>query len=193
MQHACFRRQFWASIVTLLYLLSLASSSPVQSRASHSKVAKDNKGQRFNMKPAAHFEADPFVRNNLLWTNDTDNGINQGQLSLIDNKVYIPSDGFYYIYTQATFSGHSCPQLMQILLSHVVLLQHDPEDDDKILLSAQKTACVEGATTTSSWRRSIFQGGVFKLKKGNLVYTNTTKEKNLNLEPGQTYFGIYAL
>ncbi|XP_053330071.1 lymphotoxin-alpha-like [Spea bombifrons] len=158
--------------------------------------SKPTKGGK---KPAAHFEVDSYKGNTILWRNDTDNAFFQGGLSLKDNKVYIPGNGLYYVYTQATFRGRKCPA--QSSISHAVLLQSGPYGQVINLLSAQKTACGEQPTETPSsdhgrtqrWSRSIFQGGIFDLEKGDLLYTTTNGQEYLSWTSGESYLGVYAL
>uniref|UniRef100_A0A8C5MJE4 Tumor necrosis factor n=1 Tax=Leptobrachium leishanense TaxID=445787 RepID=A0A8C5MJE4_9ANUR len=148
-------------------------------------------------KPAAHFEADPFTTNALLWSKYMDNTVNQGKLSLRDNKIYIPSNGSYYIYTQASYHGKDCSKVGFDYLSHVVLHHFDEATPDRSLLSSQKTLCGGQSGNTSmpanSWRKSLFQGGIFELNKGDYIYTFTRGEDYLAREPGDTYIGLYAL
>ncbi|KAM4641986.1 lymphotoxin-alpha [Discoglossus pictus] len=167
-----------------------------------------------NRKPAAHFEADPYKTHSLIWSNDTNNGFIRGGLILVNNTLHISHDGLYFVYTQATFMASGCPQGEPIYLSHEVSLWSGQHSDQIQLLSAQKTACGEQASVRSRhskagllsrlqhrgsgivepvWSRTIFQGGVFALEKGDRLFTVTEGAAYLTLGPGEAYFGIYAL
>ncbi|KAM8952757.1 lymphotoxin-alpha-like [Pelodytes ibericus] len=162
---------------------------PGEETHNHERPRPSQRGKQ----PAAHYEADPMTLDYLLWSNDTENTFSQGKLSLRDNKVYIADNGLYYVYTQATFRGSSCSQRSSVLLSHDVVLFSSHYGLEVNLLSAQKTPCGELGQHTSNWSRSIFQGGIFELQKGNLLYTRTQGEDYLSRDSGQTYLGVYAL
>ncbi|XP_018420262.1 PREDICTED: lymphotoxin-alpha-like [Nanorana parkeri] len=136
----------------------------------------------------------------LIWTNNTESTFINGNLSLINNEVHINQKGLYFVYTQVTFEVVTCPKLTSFLLSHAVILKSIRQEAPIQLLHAQKTVCEEkkaGQSTNGQlglgWRKSIFQGGVFQLEKGDKLYTHTSEMSYLLGLDGATYFGLYAL
>uniref|UniRef100_A0A6I8SSF6 Lymphotoxin-alpha n=1 Tax=Xenopus tropicalis TaxID=8364 RepID=A0A6I8SSF6_XENTR len=142
-----------------------------------------------NRKPAAHLEANPFIKNSLNWRSDLDNSFICCGLLLNNNTLHITKNGLYFVYTQATFSGNTCLEGDSIFLSHSVVLDSKQFAEKTSLLSAQKTAC----KTSVLWSRSIFLGGTFALENGDILYTVTQGQNHLALYPGEAYFGLYAL
>ncbi|XP_075042008.1 lymphotoxin-alpha-like [Mixophyes fleayi] len=194
------RRYFSAALLTFSCLLMLVTGSPVKSEERTSQLHSNNQAERLQNveKPAAHFQADPFIDGSLQWTADIDNSFSQGNLKLDNNKLLIQRTGLYFIYTQATFGGVHCPtDKKENVLSHSVILESVEREEIMQLLDAQKTACGvqprAGSAHTGSWGKSIFQGGAFKLNKGDRLYTKTYGNQYLKRENGATYFGGYAL
>ncbi|XP_053577940.1 lymphotoxin-alpha isoform X1 [Bombina bombina] len=206
------KRLFVGYLVTQLYLSCQVTSSPTQREAKTAQKVPDRQGDHLkntkdNKKPAAHFEADPFSQHRLIWRSDTDNSFTRGGLLLSNNTLRIVNDGLYFVYTQATFEGRGCPHGISISLSHGVALLSGQYPEETPLLSAQKTACgdlARGKTMSPSvlsslgivgpvWSRAIFQGGVFSLEEGDLLYTVTEGTDYVRLGPGEAYFGVYAL
>ncbi|XP_072286140.1 lymphotoxin-alpha-like [Pyxicephalus adspersus] len=178
-----------ASVLFLLCFVGLAIGTFVKRDTSNRRIKK----------AAAHLEATLPINGSLKWTTDTDSAFVNGELSLINNEVYIKQKGLYFVYTQATFKIVDCPGT-SFLLSHAVILKSIRQQDRIQLLHAQKTVCEEKKSSQSTnlpvslgWRKSIFQGGVFQLEKGDKLYTDTLQMSNLLHEGGETYFGLYAL
>lgn len=114
--------------------------------------------------------------------------------------MHIKQTGLYFVYTQATFDIVACLKGKPILLSHAVILNSTRQGAIIQLLHAQKTVCEEknagkpkNAVVTLGWRKSIFQGGVFQLEYGDVLYTHTLEMNYLLGQNGATYFGLYAL
>ncbi|KAG8448636.1 hypothetical protein GDO86_015642, partial [Hymenochirus boettgeri] len=160
-----------------------------------------------NRKPAVHLEANPIHKNFLKWESDLDNSFICCGLVLHNNTLHITKNALYFVYTQATFMGHSCLSGDTVFLSHSVVLQSKQFGDKSVLLKAQKTACGEQVKqpeqkpfprpqvtrTNLEWSRAIFLGGTFALKNGDLLYTVTQGQKFARLGSGEAYFGVYAL
>ncbi|KAE8585342.1 hypothetical protein XENTR_v10021283 [Xenopus tropicalis] len=205
------------ALLTFLCIICPASGIPTQRDVQQTPKANDQKGNQIkfkdttNRKPAAHLEANPFIKNSLNWRSDLDNSFICCGLLLNNNTLHITKNGLYFVYTQATFSGNTCLEGDSIFLSHSVVLDSKQFAEKTSLLSAQKTACSEQrkqgmqrekgslvskphATETSVlWSRSIFLGGTFALENGDILYTVTQGQNHLALYPGEAYFGLYAL
>ncbi|XP_056395347.1 lymphotoxin-alpha-like [Hyla sarda] len=189
------------TLMTLFCIMCLAAGTPVQKEAgtSHRQQSAES-APRSSERPAAHFQADPHDPNlNLLtWAPGVDNSFTQGELTLRNNQLHIEQKGLYFIYTQATFGGTQCPQDNN-LVSLSVILESVEHGQGLQILRADKTPCelpgVISANkgTRAGWNKSIFQGGAFKLERGDKVYVLTVGTKYIKRENGATYFGAYAL
>lgn len=109
-----------------------------------------------------------------------------------DNALVIPRDGLYFVYSQLMFHGARCDS-DSIFLSHTIQT-HSTVYNDKIdLLKSIKSVC-EGGHNSNVWFDSIYQGAVFKMAKGDRVWSRTESARYLDLKrEGQNYFGIIAL
>ncbi|XP_075690609.1 lymphotoxin-alpha-like [Rhinoderma darwinii] len=188
------------TLMTLFCLMCLAGGSPVKKEAkTPHHQGSTHPVHRSPERPAAHFQADPYILNTLTWTTHIDNSFTQGNLTLKNNKLHVKHKGLYFIYTQATFGGQQCPQDSKNFVSLSVILESIEHEDKIQLLRADKTACEQpGATTankgnSAGWNKSIFQGGAFRLEEGDILYVQTTGTEYLKREKGATYFGAYAL
>ncbi|XP_077339114.1 lymphotoxin-alpha-like [Lithobates pipiens] len=182
-----------ATALLLLCLLGLDTANSTRKDRSH---RSRNRGQI----PAAHLEAVTPINGSLIWTNNTESAFVHGGLSLTNNEVHIKQKGLYFVYTQATFDIVACLKDKPFLLSHAVILNSIQLQDKIQLLHAQKTVCEEkiagkpkNSAVTLGWRKSIFQGGVFQLENGDVLYTHTLEMNYLLGQGGATYFGLYAL
>ncbi|XP_044124662.1 lymphotoxin-alpha-like [Bufo gargarizans] len=187
------------SLMTLFCLMCLAAGSPVQKEAKtshHPGPALPVSSSP--LRPAAHFQVDPFIWDSLTWTPNIDNAFTQGSLILKNNKLHIEQKGLYFIYSQVTFGGKQCP-LDKNLVSLTVILESTEHKDKMQLLRSDKTPCeLSGAISANKgsragWNKSIFQAGAFQLKKGDILSVVVTGTDYLKRENGATYFGIYAL
>ncbi|OCT67896.1 lymphotoxin-alpha [Xenopus laevis] len=198
------RRHLIGALLTFLCIICPACGTPTQRELHQIQKAPDQQGTQIKVKdttsrkPAAHLEANPFIRNSLNWRSDLDNSFICCGLLLNNNTLQITKNGLYFVYTQATFMGDTCLDGKSIFLSHSVVLQSKQFGEQSSLLSAQKTACSEHRNPRShassmTWSRSIFLGGTFALANGDILYTVTQGQNHLTLEPGMAYFGLYAV
>uniref|UniRef100_A0A8D2JEJ4 Tumor necrosis factor n=1 Tax=Varanus komodoensis TaxID=61221 RepID=A0A8D2JEJ4_VARKO len=148
-------------------------------------------------KPAAHAIANLSRHNQLLWTTKVapsmlENGM---QLNENDNSLVVPSTGLYFIYSQLLFHGKGCTS--PVLLTHTISWQSAQFNTEVDLLKSMKTVCEGGRDPPSHsklWFESIYQGAVFKLHKGDRLWSKTDLPHHLDLtRSGQIYFGVIGM
>lgn len=180
--------------------MCLAAGHPVpeKTKVPHPQGSADP-AQRSPERPAAHFQADPLIEGSLTWSAVIENAFTQGNLTLKNNQLHVGHKGLYFIYSQATFGGNQCPEDKKNLVSLSVILESKELGDKVHLLRADRTPCEQPHVLPANngnragWNKSIFQGGAFKLGKGDILYVVTTGTTYLKRENGATYFGAYAL
>ncbi|XP_062979586.1 tumor necrosis factor [Elgaria multicarinata webbii] len=146
-------------------------------------------------KPAAHAIANLTRHNQLIWTTRVapsmlENGM---QLNELDNSLVVPSTGLYFIYSQLLFHGKGCTK--HLLLTHTVSWLSAEYNKKVTLLKSIKSACEGGRDPSGKlWFESIYQGAVFKLHRGDRLWSETDLPEHLDLTRGrQIYFGVIAM
>ncbi|XP_053154816.1 tumor necrosis factor-like [Hemicordylus capensis] len=147
-------------------------------------------------KPVAHAIASLKHSNKLVWTTDVAPAmLNNIVLSSTDNALVIPSDGLYFVYSQLMFHGANCGD--SLLLSHTIKSWSTMYNGEVELLKSIKSVCEVPSSTPNHkklWFESIYQGAVFKLMKGDRLWSQTESAQYLDLDrQGQIYFGVVAL
>nr|XP_028576894.1 tumor necrosis factor-like [Podarcis muralis] len=149
-------------------------------------------------KPAAHALASRAHGQQLFWTTDVAPSIleNGMQLNKNDNSLVVPSTGLYFVYSQVMFHSDTCPE-SPLLLSHTISWFSSQFNKNVELLKSIKSACEGGRTAQgqkSLWFESIYQGAVFRLNKGDRLWSKTESPQYLDFaQQGQIYFGIVAM
>ncbi|XP_029770241.1 tumor necrosis factor-like [Terrapene carolina triunguis] len=146
-------------------------------------------------KPAAHVVASSDSKE-LIWTDKVAHTMMQNGMALVNNKLVVPSDGLYFIYSQVVFKGDKCPE-ESIPLRHTILRYSVEYPENVPLLMAIKSFC-EGSKAAKNeegvWFESIYQGAVFQLMKGDEISSEIDSAQYLDLDSnGQVYFGVIAL
>lgn len=129
----------------------------------------------------------------LRWRASTDGAFLHHGFSLRNNSLLVPANGLYFIYSQVVFSGQGgCPAAAPapIHLAHEVQLFSAQYPAHVSLLSAQKSVC---PGPQGPWVRSVYQGAVFLLTKGDQLSTSTDGIDHLLLGPSTVFFGAFAL
>lgn len=109
-----------------------------------------------------------------------------------ENALVIPSDGLYFVYSQLMFHGAGCSD-SDLHLTQTIENFSTVYNDKVDLLKSIKTVC-DGRQHSNVWFESIYQGGVFKLTKGDRLWCQTREAQYLDTKyAGQNYFGIIAL
>uniref|UniRef100_A0A8C3S6U8 Tumor necrosis factor n=1 Tax=Chelydra serpentina TaxID=8475 RepID=A0A8C3S6U8_CHESE len=146
-------------------------------------------------KPAAHVVASSDSKE-LIWTDKVAHTMMQNGMALVNNKLVVPSDGLYFIYSQVVFKGEKCPE-ESIHLRHTILRYSVEYPENVPLLMAIKSFC-EGSQAAKNEEgvrfESIYQGAVFQLMKGDEISSEIDSAQYLDLDSnGQVYFGVIAL
>ncbi|XP_024594386.1 lymphotoxin-alpha [Neophocaena asiaeorientalis asiaeorientalis] len=148
---------------------------------------------RGTFKPAAHLVGDPSTQDSLRWRANTDRAFLRHGFSLSNNSLLVPTSGLYFVYSQVVFSGEGCfPKATPtpLYLAHEVQLFSSQYPFHVPLLSAQKSVC---PGPQGPWVRSVYQGAVFLLTRGDQLSTHTDGISHLLLSPSSVFFGAFAL
>ncbi|XP_008279527.1 tumor necrosis factor-like [Stegastes partitus] len=167
-----------------------------------------------NVRAAIHLEGEynPNMKTSVEWKKNVDQSHLQGGLELRNNEIVIPENGLYFVYSQASFRV-SCSSndpadptsIPMVHLSHTVKRwsrsygNDDAKKHYQTILHSIRTACQKTASVDSeedgSWYSAVYMGAVFNLKTGDLLKTVMEEEmlKQLEDEPGKTFFGVFAL
>lgn len=119
----------------------------------------------------------------------------------MDNQIVIPESGLYFVYSQASYSvscgadrdGEAAP------LSHRILRHADSIGGKVPLIGGIRSACQSaggseaGEAAGHGWYNTIYLGAVFKLKEGDMLWTETNQLSKVEKEEGKTFFGVFAL
>ncbi|NWH71475.1 CD40L protein, partial [Piaya cayana] len=122
----------------------------------------------------------------LEWRTTMYGPMNNGWISYHEGKLKVKEAGLYYIYSQVSFctkAANSAPFTLYIYL-------YLPMEEDRLLLKGLDT---HSTSTSHCDLQSIREGGVFKLREGDMVFVNVTDSTRVNYTPGSTYFGIFKL
>ncbi|XP_055075840.2 tumor necrosis factor a (TNF superfamily, member 2) [Misgurnus anguillicaudatus] len=151
-------------------------------------------------KHAIHLTGVDIDGKSLEWKNDQDQAFSQGGLKLENNKIIIPEDGLFFVYSQASFhltctSNSVDPDDHEVHLSHAVMRYSDSYADDKPLFSAMRSACVQVPDSEMSWYNTIYLGAAFQLRAGDKLSTKTSNSfaSRIDSGDGKTFFGAFAL
>ncbi|NXS54850.1 CD40L protein, partial [Brachypteracias leptosomus] len=122
----------------------------------------------------------------LQWKTTMYGPMNDNSISYKDGKLKVKEEGLYYIYSQVSFctkAATSAPFTLYIFL-------YLPMEEDRLLLKGLDT---HSTSTSHCDLQSIREGGVFKLREGDMVFVNVTDSTRVNYNHGSTYFGIFKL
>ncbi|XP_065150504.1 tumor necrosis factor a (TNF superfamily, member 2) [Paramisgurnus dabryanus] len=152
-------------------------------------------------KHAIHLTGVDIEGKSIEWKRYQDQAFSQGGLELKNNKIIIPEDGIYFVYSQASFhltckSNSVDPEDHEVEhLSHAVMRYSDSYSDDKALFSAMRSACVQVPDSEMSWYNTIYLGAAFQLRAGDELSTKTSYSSASRIESGdgKTFFGAFAL
>ncbi|XP_041081865.1 tumor necrosis factor-like [Polyodon spathula] len=143
-------------------------------------------------KAAVHLIADVTEdESEVTWLNDVDQAFSNGIANTKD-KIVVPRTGLYFVYSQVSFKGQCKGQ--PVYLSHTIERLAVSYPEKRNLLSASKTACIETHRSSKDiWYKSIYQGAVFKMEKGDILSTKTGGVDKLVVDGGNSFFGVFEL
>ncbi|KAG5263372.1 hypothetical protein AALO_G00264130 [Alosa alosa] len=125
----------------------------------------------------------------LEWNSDHSSQVNVDTEG--DSRLRISRAGYYYIYSQVTFSIKNGTAPLENTIRHVKLKKPDntwskPQEIDEVLLKSYCPPTKLPLCTAS-------QGGVFKLDKDDRLYVQVTNLSWVNYDWSATFFGLYKL
>lgn len=112
-----------------------------------------------------------------------------------DSRLTIQHPGFYYIYSQVTFSSGNNKEVLRNTIRRIQKKESTskytpPEEKDEILVSSycllKTMPGMPGMCTAST-------GGVFKLEKDEELYVSVNNLTWVNYDSKATFFGLYKL
>ncbi|KFV56135.1 CD40 ligand, partial [Tyto alba] len=113
-------------------------------------------------------------------------GPTNNAISYQEGKLKVKEAGLYYIYSQVSFCTKAATSAPFTLYIYLYL----PMEEDRLLLKGLNT---HSTSTSFCDLQSIREGGVFKLREGDMVFVNVTDSTRVNSNLGSTYFGIFKL
>ncbi|NXJ68359.1 CD40L protein, partial [Rostratula benghalensis] len=122
----------------------------------------------------------------LEWKTTTYGPMNSSLISYQDGKLKVKNAGLYYIYSQVSF----CTKAATLAPFTLYIYLYLPMEEDRLLLKGLNT---HSTSTSFCDLQSIREGGVFKLREGDMVFVNVTDSTQVNYSHGSTYFGIFKL
>ncbi|NXC70510.1 CD40L protein, partial [Anhinga anhinga] len=122
----------------------------------------------------------------LEWKTTMYGPTNNKMISYQEGKLKVKEAGLYYIYSQVSFCTKEATSAPFTLYIYLYL----PMEEDRLLLRGLDT---HSTSTPSCDLQSIREGGVFKLREGDMVFVNVTDSTRVNYNHGNTYFGIFKL
>ncbi|XP_062380627.1 CD40 ligand [Sardina pilchardus] len=125
----------------------------------------------------------------LEWNTDHSTKVNVDTEG--DSRLRISHAGYYYIYSQVTFSIKNATSVLVNSIRHVKVKEQvktwmKPEEIDEVLLRSYCPPQQLPLCTAS-------QGGVFKLDKGDQLYVQVTNLNWVHYDRNATFFGLYEL
>ncbi|XP_069798907.1 tumor necrosis factor-like [Dendropsophus ebraccatus] len=144
--------------------------------------------QAMNGKRAAAHLMGKKGKGRINWQGVSTNAFKDGSIKLVNNALEIEEDGLYFVYSQVVYTGKDCKKIQE--LTHSILRRND-SDPPMYILRSSKTVCE--VNSDSSWTQPIYQGGLFKLDEGDVLYTETSHVDFLDTNSAQVYFGILAV
>ncbi|XP_030050588.1 lymphotoxin-alpha-like [Microcaecilia unicolor] len=150
-------------------------------------------------KTAAHLEGERDTSGRLQWLDSTPHTFTQQGLRLVNNSMVIPAMGLYFVYSQVVFRGLGCLENQPIYLSHMVTRFSTQYPTQFPLMKAQKSVCTDVSPShhkrrpKNLWSKSIYQGALFTLEKGDFLSTSTNGMEHLSRDSGTAFFGAFML
>ncbi|KFQ36803.1 CD40 ligand [Mesitornis unicolor] len=122
----------------------------------------------------------------LEWKTTMYGPMNSNLISYQEGKLKVKEAGLYYIYSQVSFCTKAATSAPFTLYIYLYL----PMEEDRLLLKGLDT---HSTSMSLCDLQSIREGGVFKLREGDMVFVNVTDSTRVNYNHGSTYFGIFKL
>ncbi|KAI4884227.1 hypothetical protein NFI96_011598 [Prochilodus magdalenae] len=131
----------------------------------------------------------------LQWVNGVDQSFSAGGLKLENNQIVIPSDGLYFVYSQASFHVPCLPD--QELSYSVWWSSHSISFAERSILNGVKSACQTSTEEEVENGKYVYEviylGAVFRLYKGDKLSTDTEQLEYIEKQSSKTFFGVFEL
>lgn len=144
-----------------------------------------------------HGQHEGSTNESLKWVTGVDQSFEQGGLKLENNKIHIPADGLYFVYSQVSYAiqcnmDESDNGPAQNFLSHSIWRHTDAVGKPMPLQSSVHSVCQshEDEKTTYS---TAYLGAVFQLMEGDRLSTKTSRVADVEENYAKTFFGVFAL
>ncbi|XP_071614030.1 CD40 ligand [Heliangelus exortis] len=122
----------------------------------------------------------------LEWQKTMYGPMDDNSISYQEGKLKVEEAGLYYIYSQVSFCTKPATSAPFTLYIYLYL----PMEEDRLLLKGLNT---HSNSSPHCDLQSIWEGGVFELRKGDMVFVNVTDSTRVNYRHGSNYFGIFKL
>ncbi|XP_010205324.2 CD40 ligand [Colius striatus] len=122
----------------------------------------------------------------LEWKTTMYGPMDNSSISYQEGKLKVKEAGLYYIYSQVSFCTKAATSAPFTLYIYLYL----PMEEDRLLLKGLDT---HSTSTAHCDLQSIREGGVFRLREGDMVFVNVTDSTRVNYSHGSNYFGIFKL
>ncbi|KAL6471509.1 hypothetical protein MHYP_G00201590 [Metynnis hypsauchen] len=138
----------------------------------------------------------------MKWVNGVDQSFSAGGLKLENNEIVIPSDGLYFVYSQASFEVPCKETESNTALSYSVRWSSPAapsEEYPRYLLMGVKSVCppnTDGRKQEEDERQAydiIYLGAVFRLYKGDRLSTEANHHAHIETQSSKTFFGVFEL
>ncbi|CAL8363644.1 unnamed protein product [Arctogadus glacialis] len=160
-----------------------------------------------SVRAAIHLEGvyNETLSSSVQWETQVDQYHSSGGLRLEDNVVVVPTDGLYFVYSQASFhvsckaEHHKRAELVH--LTYMVDRWSDSYPEYVTILHSSRTVCQQAppggaeAGAKGKWFSAVYVGAVFHLNFGDRLRTVVNKKllPSVVLGSGKTFFGVFAL
>ncbi|KAM6300235.1 CD40 ligand [Aegotheles albertisi] len=122
----------------------------------------------------------------LEWRTTMYGPMNNNSISYQEGKLKVEEAGLYYIYSQVSFCTKTATPAPFTLYIYLYL----PMEEDRLLLRGLDTP---STSMSDCYLQSIRVGGIFELRKGDMVFVNVTDSTKVIYKHGNNYFGIFKL
>ncbi|KAL7849189.1 hypothetical protein SRHO_G00208120 [Serrasalmus rhombeus] len=155
-----------------------------------------------NTKAAIHLGVSSLGDKNqcMQWMNGVDQSFSDGGLKLENNEIVIPSDGLYFVYSQASFDVPCQETESNTALSYSIRWSSPAapsKEHPRYLLMGVKSVCPPSLEEEEEDERHaydiIYLGAVFRLYKGDRLSTEANHHAHIEKHNSKTFFGVFEL
>ncbi|XP_072474563.1 tumor necrosis factor ligand superfamily member 10 [Notamacropus eugenii] len=211
-----FRWQLQQLIRKELLTIYEDSSTSQDKKQNNSSGAREKLNESTIQRVAAHLTGNrqmssTFARSSLLgrapgwkinyWETSRKGHSFLHNVNVLDGELIISQTGYYYIYSQTYF------RFQELERSSVSTLREERSKHPKQLVqyiykvtSYPEPILLLKSVKTSCWSKdseyglySIYQGGVFELKKNERIFVSVSNEKLIDMDKEASFFGAFLI